>query len=120
MFDGPYHDWNQKRIKGILEQYGHQFFAHKSILDLGCGHADISAALHRLGADITAIDARQEHLKIVNKKWPGIKTVRADLDSNWPFFGKVFDLVLDLGLVCHLGNYEKRSEERRVGTSLEQ
>jgi SAM-dependent methyltransferase len=105
-FDGKYQDWNQKRIKGILEFYGHKFLYYKKILDLGCGHADISGVFYRLGADVTAVDARQEHLKIVNKKYNGIKTIKADLDSEWPFARNYFDIVLDLDLLCHLNNYE--------------
>jgi hypothetical protein len=27
------------------------------------------------------------------------------LDQPWPFFGKTFDLTLDLGLLCHLNNF---------------
>lgn len=106
MFDGKYLEWNQKRIKGIIDFYGHPFMHQKKVLDLGCGYGDIGGALHRLGADITAVDARQDHLKIVSKKYPGIKTIKADLDRSWPFIGKVFDLVLDLGLLCHIDNYE--------------
>ena len=107
MFNGPYVEWNQKRIKAIVEYYGHQFFLKKKILDLGCGHGDISGVLHRLGADVTAVDARQEHLKIVSKKYSGVKITRADLDQPWPFHGKVFDLTLDLALLCHLNNFEE-------------
>lgn len=107
MFDGAYLDWNQKRIKGIVDHYGHQFFFHKKVLDLGCGYGDISGVLHRLGADITAVDARQEHLKIISKKYAGVKTVRSDLDKAWPFFGKTFDLVLDLAVICYLNNFEE-------------
>lgn len=107
MFDGKYLDWNQKRIKGIVDHFGHEFMFHKKVLDLGCGHADLSGVLHRLGADVTAVDARQEHLKMAAKKYPGIKTVKADLDRGWPFFGKAFDIILDLDLICHLNNYEE-------------
>lgn len=111
MFDGKYLEWNQKRIKAIIDYYGHHFFAQKKVLDLGCGHADVSGALFRLGSDITAVDARQEHLKIAQKKYQGIKVVRADLDHNWPFVGKGFDIVLDLDLICHLGNYEQHIKQ---------
>jgi SAM-dependent methyltransferase/thiol-disulfide isomerase/thioredoxin len=106
-FDGAYIDWNQKRIKAFVEHYGHQFFFKKKVLDLGCGHGDISGVLHRLGADVTAVDARQEHLKIIDKKYNGVKIVKADLDQPWPFFGKTFDLTLDLALICHLQDFEK-------------
>lgn len=107
MFDKKYLEWNQKRIKGIIDYFGHQFISNKKVLDLGCGHADLSGVLHRLGADVTAVDARQEHLKVASKKYPGIKTVKADLDRGWPFFGKFFDIILDLDLICHLNNYEE-------------
>ena len=107
MFSGKYIEWNQNRIKGIIDFYGFKFFYFKKILDLGCGYADISASLLRLGADITAVDARQEHLKIISKKYPEIKTVKADLDNGWPFQGKKFDLILDLDLICHINNYEE-------------
>lgn len=79
---------------------------NKTVLDLGCGHADISGALYRLGADVTALDARPEHLKMASKKFPGIKTIKADLDQSWPFIGKHFDIILDMGVLCHLRNYE--------------
>lgn len=106
MFDGKYLEWNQKRIKGIIEHYGHTFMQGKKVLDLGCGYGDIGGALYRLGADVTALDARQEHLKIVSKKFPGIKTIKADLDRSWPFPGNKFDLILDLDTVPYLLDYE--------------
>lgn len=107
MFDGKYFDWNQKRIKGIVDYYGYKFFYGKKIADLGCGYADLSGVLYRLGSEITAVDVRQEHLKIVSKKFPGIKVVRSNLEGPWPFFGSKFDMVLDLGLLCHLGSFEE-------------
>ncbi len=106
MFDGKYFDWNQKRIKGIVDHFGYKFFYGKKIADLGCGYADLSGVLYRLGSEITAIDARQEHLKIVTKKFPGIKVVRSNLEGPWPLFGQKFDIILDLGLLCHLSSYE--------------
>lgn len=116
-FDGKYLEWNQKRIKGIIDYYGHNFFYYKKVLDLGCGHADISGALHRLGAIITAVDARQEHLKVAAKKFPGIKTVKFDLDRGWPFHGQPFDLILDLDLITHLSNYEAHLKAVCASTS---
>lgn len=106
MFDGKYFEWNQKRIKSIVDFYGYKFFYFKRILDLGCGYGDLGGVVYRLGADVTGVDARQEHLKIVNKKYTGIKTVQANLDAAWPFHGQKFDLILDLGLLCHLADYE--------------
>ncbi len=106
MFDNKYFQWNQKRIKGIVDFYGHKFFYYKKILDLGCGYGDMGGVLFRLGSAVTAVDARQEHLKMVNKKFQGIKTVKTNLDGAWPFTNQKFDLILDLGLLCHLSDYE--------------
>lgn len=106
MFDGKYLDWNQKKVKGIIDHYGHAFMQGKKVLDLGCGYGDIGGALYRLGADVTALDARQDNLKIVSKKFPGIKTIKADLDRSWPFPGNKFDLILDLDVVPYLLDYE--------------
>jgi SAM-dependent methyltransferase len=113
VFDGIYQQWNQKRIKCILDYYGgHTFFFHKKLLDLGCGYGDIGAAFYRLGSQVTAVDARPEHLKMVNKKFAaGIKTMYADLDRSWPFKQEKFDIILDLALVCHLRDYEKHLNE---------
>jgi 2-polyprenyl-3-methyl-5-hydroxy-6-metoxy-1,4-benzoquinol methylase len=101
-FAGKYLDWNQKRIKGILEYYGHKFFINKKVLDLGCFHGDFGGLCLRLGSSVSAVDARQEHLQIAGKKYPGIKLIRSDLDREWKFHGIQFDLILDLGLLNHL------------------
>jgi SAM-dependent methyltransferase len=106
VFDGKYLEWNQKRIKCIIDYYGHNFMYGKSLLDLGCGQADIGGAMYRLGADVTAVDSRQEHLTTASKKFPGIKTVKADLERGWPFQGRKFDVALDLALLCHLRDWD--------------
>lgn len=106
MFDGPYFARNNALSKSIVDFYGYKFFYFKRILDLGCGHADIIGTLHRLGCDAQVVDSRSEHLKIVNKKFPSIKTVKANLDGEFPF-KQSFDMILDLGLMCHLANYEQ-------------
>jgi len=116
-FNGRYLEWNQKRVKGIIEFYGHKFFYCKKILDLGCGYADISGSLLRLGSEITAVDARIEHLKIVNKKYPEIKTIKADIDITWPLNSKKFDIILDLDFVCHIDNFEKHLRQVCASTS---
>lgn len=106
MFDNTYYDWDGKRIKAITEFYTSKWFYFKTVLDLGCGYASISSTLHRLGSDVTALDSRQEHIKVISKKNAGIKTIKHDLDRGLPFINKRFDLVLDLGLICHLNNWE--------------
>lgn len=106
MFDDRYFEWNNKRSKGIIDFYSYKFFYMKKVLDLGCGYGDLGGVIYRLGAGVTAVDVRQEHLKVVSKKFSGIKTVQANLDMQWPFHGQRFDMIFDLALLCHLESYE--------------
>ena len=100
-------EWNHKKIKTIIDHFGHNFFFGKKILDLGCGQGDVAGALARLGAEMTCVDARQEHLNILKKKFPHIKTIKSDLDKEWLFENQVFDIVIDFGIICHLENHRK-------------
>jgi SAM-dependent methyltransferase len=99
-------DWTRKKIKTIIEHYGHRFFYNKRVLDLGCGYGDIGAAFARLGADVLCVDARQSNLDIIQKKHPYLKTLRADLDNDWPI-DISYDIIISLDLLCHLKNFEK-------------
>lgn len=111
MFNGRYLEWNRKRIKTIVDFYGHKYIYFKKVLDLGCGHGDIGGSLQRLGADVTYIDAREEHLKVTQKKFPGAKILKSDLENRFPLVGKKVDIILDLDLLCHMKNYEKHLRE---------
>lgn len=111
MFNGKYIEWNRKRSKAIVDFYGHKFLYMKKILDLGCGHGDIGGSFQRLGAEVTLVDAREEHLKVAAKKYPGSKTIKADLDGTFPILNKKFDIVISLDLLCHLKDYEKHLKQ---------
>ena len=99
-FKEHYVAWQDRRIAAIRHHYGDSFFRGRTVLELGCGYADIGAALARLGAAVTCCDARPEHLEVVRDRWPHLQTVCADLNAEWPFGH--FDLVLHLGLLYHL------------------
>ena len=107
MFDSSYDDRNHKLAKAIISHYSYTFFYGKKILDLGAGQGGIAAALARLGADVLCVDARGENITTINKLHPHLKTLRCDIDNEWPFAGQHFDMVLSLGLLCHIDNYDK-------------
>jgi hypothetical protein len=109
MFDAHYTEWNSKRAKAIIDYYGHKFFYHKRILDLGAGDGSIGMALSRLGAEVHCVDVRQENIKAIQKKYPHLQTKLIDLDNDFSINEK-FDIVLSMGLLCHLKNYERHLE----------
>lgn len=106
--DFPLHnpELARQKIKAIIDHYGHGFFAKKKIIDLGSGNGEISSAFARLGAEVLCVDARQDSLNFINNKYPFLKTMKVDLDNEWPF-DSYYDMVLSLDLLCHLKNYEK-------------
>jgi SAM-dependent methyltransferase len=104
-------EWNRNRAKFIVDHFGYQFFYGKRILDLGSGHGEIAEVFARLGADITCVDAREDNLNVIAKKYPHIITKRVDLDNDFPFVFDQYDVVLSLGVLCHLKNYDKHIKD---------
>jgi hypothetical protein len=103
-FDGIYHDYCRTRIKFILSVLGHEFFANKTLLDLGGAQGDIGAAFGRLGSQVIIADARKELLKVAASKFPHVKTKVIDLDKSWDF--RSIDIIISLDLISHLKNWQ--------------
>ncbi len=99
-FREHYVAWRDRRVAAIRAHYGDPFFRGRTVLELGCGYADIGGALSRLGATVTCCDAREEHLAVARERWPEVATVCADLNREGPF--ERFDVILHLGLLYHL------------------
>lgn len=106
-FSEKHNNWNSNKAKAIIDHYGYKFFFKKKILDLGSGHGEVAAALARLGADVLCADARQENLKFIQNNHSFLKVMLIDLDYQNLSFANQFDMVLSLGLLCHIKNYEK-------------
>jgi SAM-dependent methyltransferase len=102
-FSGHYTAWQEKRVTHVMDHYGRGWFADKRVLELACGYGDIGIYFTMLGADVTFSDARQEHLDFIKTSMPNAKTIRANLENEWPFEGH-FDLILHFGVLYHLEN----------------
>lgn len=107
MIDQEYYAHCHKLIKALLGHYGQQFFIGKRILDLGAHKGVIAGALQRLGSNVVCVDARQEHLDHLIAQFPGLQTVRANLEYEFPFENEKFDLVLSLGILGHIKNWDR-------------
>lgn len=99
--------WVKNRAKAIIFHYGEGFFANKKILDLGSGHGEFALLLANLGAKVTCLDARKQHLDAVRVQNSNIRIVKADLDIEWPFSNETFDLTLFLATANHLQEFDK-------------
>ena len=68
----PLHMFNPIRIEYILEKTSNHFqrsdnelpFKGLKFLDIGCGGGLISEPMHRLGAEVTGIDASSKNIEV--------------------------------------------------------
>ena len=103
-FGDHYNDWQKKRIEAITNYYTLEFFNGKTLLELGCGHGDIGAVFASLGANVTFLDAREEHLRECVEKYADSRTICMDLDNEWP--PGIYDVIFHLGTLYHLKDYK--------------
>ena len=103
-FDQHYDHWRLTRMNGIKKYISPEYFKSKTLLELGCGYADIGNMFHELGAQVTASDVRNEHLDVVNIKFPHIKTLRLDGDRD--DIPNTYDIIVHWGLLYHLREIE--------------
>jgi len=104
-FEGHYIQWREKRLNFLVKVLGKEFFKGKSVLEVGAGYGDIGNFFSFLGADVTCTDARQEHLDVIKKRHPHIKTYLYDLDSReYPkgHENDQYDVVIHMGVMYHL------------------
>lgn len=72
----------------------------KKILDLGCRDGMLTA-YYASNNEVTGADIDQKALDLIQKKL-GIKTLRLDLNSEWPFEKESFDVIVACEIIEHL------------------
>lgn len=105
-----YQEWTEKRVQKILNIFGHDWFHHKKVLELGACHGDVGMEFLKIGADVLFTDARQEHLDTINQSLGELHfTPRTKLlNQNDRYeLGETFDLVLHLGVLYHVANWKR-------------
>ena len=108
MFDGHYDEWKASRMNGVKKYISPEYFDSKTLLELGCGYADLGNKFHEMGAIVTSSDARSEHLEIVAQRYPHIKTLLIDCDNE--VIQNKYDIIVHWGLLYHLCEIEKHLE----------
>jgi ubiquinone/menaquinone biosynthesis C-methylase UbiE len=97
--------FEQRNLKQYIESA-----TGKKVLDAGAGTGRISVKLHKVGADVTALDISPEMLGILKKKDGRIKTVEGDLEK-MPFADGEFDMVFSSLALVHLKKIEPFLDE---------
>ena len=62
MFTNHYNNWRISRMNGVKKYIPVDYFKSKTVLELGCGIADIGNMFYELGATVTSSDVRKEYL----------------------------------------------------------
>jgi SAM-dependent methyltransferase len=104
-----YDEWKNKRVSKILNIFGKNWFKKKEILELGCAHGDVGFEFLKLGSNVVFSDAREEFIKGIRDKISeyNYKPDCALVDQNKDYnFNKKFDLVIHMGVLYHLENWE--------------
>jgi SAM-dependent methyltransferase len=107
-FDTPiYAAARKSRLRNLLAHVGPAEIKWKSVLELGCGTGEIGQAFEELGARVSSVDARPEHIAELTKRFPYRRTHLIDVESD-QFPGRLpgFDIVLCWGLLYHLNDPE--------------
>ena len=96
-------------MNGVKKYILPDYFKSKTMLELGCGHADIGNMFYELGGIVTSSDVRKEHLEIANQKYPNIKTLLIDGDND--SIDEKYDIIVHWGLLYHLNEIEIHLEK---------
>lgn len=102
--------WTQLRFNRIIKHYGIEFFKGKTLLEVGCGTGDFGNRFYEIGAVVTCVDGRSEHIEILNNKHPHLKSYVANLNESLGI-SDFFDIILHAGTLYHLNDYKSRIKE---------
>lgn len=100
--DKPYTGYPRRLAEELCRRYNHEA-KQLSILDLGAGRGELSAAFANLGHKVVAVDQAEPTVTVKNFEF-----FRVDLESPLPdSLGKDFDLIFSKSVVEHFYYPEK-------------
>ena len=112
----PLHMFNPIRIEYILEKTSSHFkrggnelpFRGLKFLDIGCGGGLISEPMHRLGAEVTGIDASLKNIEVakLHAKKNDLKINYLNTSPEKMTEDQKFDVILNLEIVEHVDNLD--------------
>lgn len=100
-----YSEWQNNRIKFILEKYDPSFFNGKTVLELGSCNGYIGSYFQKkLGCKVLSVEGRKENIENIRKNYPDLDVVEGNLDTEDWIYGK-FDIIINFGLFYHLEKF---------------
>ena len=111
-FKGHYTDWNKVRIDFIFSMLKEEHFQNKSVLEIGCGLADLGVSFWEKGCKVHSVDGRQEHIarcRELHKDKNGMTFEQVNLEKEVEL--DKYDIVLHLGVLYHLPDVDKSIRE---------
>lgn len=90
----------------MLDHYGHSFFVGKKVLELGAGHGAIGGFFSMLGANVTCLEGRSEHVEQIRQRFPAVNAMVFDLDKALPANLVPADVIIHFGVLYHLRDPE--------------
>ena len=108
-----FEQYKSKRIKKIESIFGRNWFAGKSILDVGTAHGDMGIHFLKRGSLVLFSDVREEHLQDVRNTLAPMSIVpdTIKLDTNHYYdLKRRFDLILHLGVLQNVPNWKQDLE----------
>ncbi len=103
--------WGRKRIRSLAEKLLHYVEGDQKLefLDVGCGDGEVVDYIARkYGSRVVGIDIDAGQLELARKKVNGLANasfIEADATS-LPFADSSFDVVVSLGVLQHITNWE--------------
>jgi 2-polyprenyl-3-methyl-5-hydroxy-6-metoxy-1,4-benzoquinol methylase len=93
-------EWAEPRCQMIVNYYGPEYFKNKTLLETAAAWGHIGNFFSELGAKVLCTDYSDANLKIINEKFPHLKTENQNLNTPWTL-NKTFDIIIHMGVFYH-------------------
>lgn len=105
LFGAGYHEWQSRRIRAMVDHYGHRFFEGLAVTELGAGFGDIGGFFSMLGSKVTCLEGRQSNVDEMKKRYPVVKAAFFDCNNTLPVEARN-PFIIHFGVLYHLRNPE--------------